>query len=493
MNNFGKFFIALIALVLCAGVVGATEVTFQVYMSFQQELGSFDPDAHSVVIRGGFNGWAGTANTLTRMGGDNLMYEGVWDFAAGSYEGENGFKFVIVRPGGDDGLEGVANRSMVVGNEPMTYGPVWFNDQEPVEMTNVEILFQVDMSVAISDGTFDPATDAMIIRGANAAIGDWGGFTPLDRAGATDIYANWIQFDGLPIGTALEYKFVIDDDNDQADPVQVEELAMGGNRMVTPTGEEEDTNENGYAEILLEPVYFADNPGNMDHETVVHFHLDTHPAFAKFADVGIEGVEAIDGFWIAGLGELIGWNWGELPDDARLTDDGVAPDETAEDMIYAVDVVFPEGSPRLEVYKYGINMLDNEAGSGEYHVIILDSDVNEEHKWDIFGENGSLYDDYMAVREIPTLTVPSVFSVEQNYPNPFNPVTTIAFNLADASQVAVKVFDMTGRQVFSHDVGMLNAGRYEITFQAGSLTNGLYIYQVNAGEQSISNKMMLLK
>lgn len=487
--NIRKLFIALVVLTLSVGFVNATEVTFQVYMSFAQELGLFNPETDTLVIRGSFNDWAGTFYDLSPTEGENLMYEGVGDFEAGNYE----FKFVIIHPEADDGWEGVDNRVLEVGDEPITFGPVWFNNQEPVQTIDVEILFQVDMSIAMGGGLFDPETDAVVIRGGHAAIGNWGGFTVLDRVGASDIYAAWIMFDALPIGTALEYKFVIDDDNDGADPVQWEELAMGGNRMVTPSGEEIDTDENGYGEIVIDPVYFADNPGNLESEATVHFHLDTHPAFAKFADVGIEGVEAIDGFWIAGLGDLVGWNWGGLPDEARLLDDGNAPDETADDMIYALDMVFPAGSPRLQTYKYGVNMLDNEAGFGENHGILMDADLVEGEVWDIFGENGSMYDDYMSVRELESPTMPTAFSVEQNYPNPFNPVTTIAFNLADQSEVTVKVFDMTGKTVFNHDAGSLNAGRYEITFQAGSLSNGVYIYQVNAGGQSISNKMMLLK
>jgi len=491
--NFRKLFIALLALTLCVGFVNATEVTFMVNMSFQQDLGNFDPETDGVVIRGGFNNWEGNDYLLAVIDEETAQYGGFGEFEPGSYEGETGFKFVIIHTEGDDSWENIDNRSMVVGDEPMTYGPVWFNNQEPVETTDVEILFQVDMSVAMAGGNFDPAADGIVIRGGHAAIGDWGGFTILDRVGASDIYAAWIMFDALPVGMALEYKFVIDDDNDQADPVQWEELAMGGNRMVTPSGEEGDIDENGYGEISLEPVYFADNPGNIESDATVHFHLDTHPAYAKFADVGIDGVDAIDGFWIAGLGELVGWNWGGLPDEARLWDDGNMPDETADDMIYALDVVFPAGSPRMQIYKYGVNMLDNEAGFGENHVIIMDADLVEGEVWDIFGENGSMYDDYMSVREIETPMTPSTFSVEQNYPNPFNPVTTIAFNLNEKLEVFVKVFNLTGQQVFSHDAGALNAGRYEITFQAGSLSNGVYIYQVNAGGQTISNKMMLLK
>ena len=48
--------------------------------------------------------------------------------------------------------------------------------------------------------------------------------------------------------------------------------------------------------------------------------------------------------------------------------------------------------------------------------------------------------------EPPQLT-PTTFSLEQNYPNPFNPTTTLRFNVPKPSQVAIKIYDMLGREV----------------------------------------------
>lgn len=88
---------------------------------------------------------------------------------------------------------------------------------------------------------------------------------------------------------------------------------------------------------------------------------------------------------------------------------------------------------------------------------------------------------------------PNKFELSQNYPNPFNPSTKIKFSIAERSNVTLKVFDVLGRQI----AVLLNetkpAGSYEASFDASKLASGLYIYQLNAGNNTISKKMMLMK
>ncbi|MGH7454586.1 MAG: FlgD immunoglobulin-like domain containing protein, partial [bacterium] len=43
--------------------------------------------------------------------------------------------------------------------------------------------------------------------------------------------------------------------------------------------------------------------------------------------------------------------------------------------------------------------------------------------------------------------VPQRFALHQNFPNPFNPETTIQFDLPEAGQVEMNVYDMNGRHV----------------------------------------------
>ena len=85
------------------------------------------------------------------------------------------------------------------------------------------------------------------------------------------------------------------------------------------------------------------------------------------------------------------------------------------------------------------------------------------------------------------------FTLEQNYPNPFNPSTTINYTLAERSAITLKVYDVLGNEVASLVNTTQEAGKYNVKFDASSLSSGLYIYTLNTGNFTSSRKMMLLK
>ncbi|PID63146.1 MAG: hypothetical protein CR986_00310 [Ignavibacteriae bacterium] len=89
--------------------------------------------------------------------------------------------------------------------------------------------------------------------------------------------------------------------------------------------------------------------------------------------------------------------------------------------------------------------------------------------------------------------IPNKIELSQNYPNPFNPVTKINFKLTKSSKVTLKVFNILGQEVATLVNKQLNSGTYNVDFNASKLASGMYIYQLNAGDVSISKKMTLLK
>ena len=56
----------------------ATNVTFQVNMNIQIELGAFVVGTHQVVVRGTLNNWSGNDNLCTDGDADGI-YTGTWD------------------------------------------------------------------------------------------------------------------------------------------------------------------------------------------------------------------------------------------------------------------------------------------------------------------------------------------------------------------------------------------------------------------------------
>ena len=101
------------------------------------------------------------------------------------------------------------------------------------------------------------------------------------------------------------------------------------------------------------------------------------------------------------------------------------------------------------------------------------------------------------------------FVLEQNYPNPFNPSTKIRFVIPkevrnqkdfpsqtprnDNTLVTLKVFDVLGREVTTLVNDYRDAGFYELGFNARGLSSGIYYYKLQAGDYSITRKMLLLK
>jgi hypothetical protein len=92
-------------------------------------------------------------------------------------------------------------------------------------------------------------------------------------------------------------------------------------------------------------------------------------------------------------------------------------------------------------------------------------------------------------------TIPTKFSLEQNYPNPFNPSTTISYQLPEASDVTLKIFNTLGEEVAT----LINneyksAGEHSSLFIVNSsLPSGVYFYKMTGGNYSETKKMLLLR
>ena len=93
------------------------------------------------------------------------------------------------------------------------------------------------------------------------------------------------------------------------------------------------------------------------------------------------------------------------------------------------------------------------------------------------------------------------FSLSQNFPNPFNPVTTIEYELAEAAEVRLVIFNILGQEVARLLDETKRAGVHTITFDASDLSSGIYFYRLKASPTSVwragdfvrTRKMVLLK
>ncbi len=91
------------------------------------------------------------------------------------------------------------------------------------------------------------------------------------------------------------------------------------------------------------------------------------------------------------------------------------------------------------------------------------------------------------------LTSPVAFELMQNYPNPFNPSTTISYNIPNSAFVILKIYDVLGNEITTLVNQHQSAGKYNVSFDAGNLSNGVYIYSLQANDFSDVKKMIYMK
>ena len=89
--------------------------------------------------------------------------------------------------------------------------------------------------------------------------------------------------------------------------------------------------------------------------------------------------------------------------------------------------------------------------------------------------------------------IPSSFALKQNYPNPFNPSTIIDYQLPRQAHVMLRVYDVLGREVKTLVDETQSAGLHSATFNASSLSSGVYFYRLRAGTFSETRKLTVLK
>ena len=83
--------------------------------------------------------------------------------------------------------------------------------------------------------------------------------------------------------------------------------------------------------------------------------------------------------------------------------------------------------------------------------------------------------------------------LSKNYPNPFNPSTTIQYAFSSSHNVRLDVFNIRGQFIRTLVDEHKPPGKYSVVFNAGGLSNGVYLYRLVAGDFTQTRKMVLLK
>ncbi len=94
--------------------------------------------------------------------------------------------------------------------------------------------------------------------------------------------------------------------------------------------------------------------------------------------------------------------------------------------------------------------------------------------------------------------VPSRTVLKQNAPNPFNPSTQISYELAEAGNVELAVYDAAGRKVRSLVSGSQPAGTKSVrwdgtTDQGTKVSSGVYFYRLTTANETLTRSMLIVK
>ncbi|MEO8664913.1 MAG: S8 family serine peptidase [Ignavibacteria bacterium] len=89
--------------------------------------------------------------------------------------------------------------------------------------------------------------------------------------------------------------------------------------------------------------------------------------------------------------------------------------------------------------------------------------------------------------------IPEKYSLSQNFPNPFNPTTKINFGISKSGYTSLKVYDALGKEVSDLINDNLQAGSYEVEWNASAFTSGVYFYKIQTEGFVETKRMILIK
>ena len=92
--------------------------------------------------------------------------------------------------------------------------------------------------------------------------------------------------------------------------------------------------------------------------------------------------------------------------------------------------------------------------------------------------------------------IPTAMDLHPAYPNPFNPVTTLRFDIPDldiTEKIHLSIFDLRGREIALLINGFKPPGSYKFRWNATKHSSGVYFARLRMGDQSKTQKVILMK
>jgi len=141
-----------------------------------------------------------------------------------------------------------------------------------------------------------------------------------------------------------------------------------------------------------------------------------------------------------------------------------------------------EGQTRVLVYSMTTGKI--EAGVNEVLQIAGDVKLAEVEVADYYGSQVNT--------SVVTKAVPKAYALLQNTPNPFNPMTVVPFDLREAANWTLNIYNVAGQLVKSYS-GYDEAGQVRVNVDASGWASGIYFYKLTANNFVETKKMVLMK
>ena len=151
--------------------------------------------------------------------------------------------------------------------------------------------------------------------------------------------------------------------------------------------------------------------------------------------------------------------------------------------------VIPAGAPMGNYACLAFMEVEGDTVSDSFPFEKLDADGGGRlaGQWANYGED---FNDYLSVIA-PEL--PQAYTLFSAYPNPFNPQTNFNYDISEAGNVNLTVYDVQGRAVAEIIDGWHSPGSYTLKFDGRNLASGIYFARLQGEGFSKTQKLMLIK
>jgi hypothetical protein len=336
----------------------------------------------------------------------------------------------------------------------------------------------VDIPLTGSDGTITinmaVGLDPSATNGIDPALGE-SDLPPFPPAGAFEIRFDLTPYAGEPLSTYKDYRFAASFPySGQVEHKLIWQLSAPG----LPLDIGYDIPAEATMTIMDELGGIVFNSGPL---TGVGTYQITAPLTAALVTMDYTAVPVELTSFVGTVqdnGVLLNWSTA-----TELNNQGFEIERSSSNQEWAKIGYVPGFGTTTEPRAY--SYMDNDVDAGTYFYRLKQLDFS-----------GAF--EYSDEIEVVVDFTPQSFELHQNYPNPFNPSTTIQFQVPEASDVSIVIYDMLGQEVrilFSENI---QAGAYSVDWNgvnnAGQkMSSGSYIYRMTAGDYVDTKEMILLK